>query len=82
MAKTACHRQSFLAVLEAERCEIWDSHRHLGTTKEKPVHKATLEDNQGMRESKNTCVYISVCVCEVGVGYRWWKAGEGREEEI
>lgn len=87
MARTICHRQSFfLAVLEAERCKIWDSHCHLGTTTEKPVHKTTLEDSQGMQESKNTCVYIAVCMCvcvrlRAGVWDESPGRGEKRKEE-
>ena len=46
-------RQSFFpAGLKVERCEIWNSQSHLGTTKRKPVQEASLEESQGMCESQ------------------------------
>lgn len=47
-----CRQSSFLAGLRVERCEIWSSRSHLGTTGRELVQKASLEESPGMLETR------------------------------
>lgn len=45
-------QSSFPTGLRVERCEVWSSRGHLGTTERKPVQKASLEESPGVWENQ------------------------------